>query len=152
MSVQLYYTDDCSIPVPTGFIDRTTNVLEWKTESGDSVALVIHREVRSPPVSEDDSPDTELERYVARETRQYPTKFAGLHMERDELASSESGFPMRRKAFRWKHEHDVLYHHQAFVLTADRIIVLTAAAKARHREAVDGLMDDVLSSFRARGE
>ncbi len=34
---------------------------------------------------------------------------------------------------------DVLYHNQAFVLAADRIIVLTAAAKARHREAVDFL-------------
>ncbi len=44
MSTQQYYTDDCTIPVPTGFRDRSTNVLEWKTEDGDSIALVIHRD------------------------------------------------------------------------------------------------------------
>lgn len=152
MSMQQYYTDDCTIPVPSGFMDRTTNVLEWKTEEGDSVALVIHRAPRPPRELAPESDVSELEGYVAAETKDYTAKFAGLHMERDDVTSSDAGFPMRRKAFRWRNEKEVLYHNQAFVLTADRFVVLTAAAKARHREAVDFMMDNALASFRARGD
>lgn len=152
MSSQQYYTDDCTIPVPSGFRDRSTNVLEWKTPEGDSIALVIHR-AELPLHDPAEGPTADLlEHYVREETKQYGTKFAGLHWERDDAAHGESGFPMRRKAFRWRNDFDVLYHNQVFILTADRIIVLTAASKAKHREAVDFLMDEALTSFRVRGD
>lgn len=152
MSAQQYYTDDCTIPVPAGFRDRSTNVLEWKTADGDSVALVIHRDELPLHEPEDRASGALLDQYVTRETRGYATKFPGLHMERDDVTTADSGFHMRRKAFRWRNEKDVLYHNQAFVLAGERIIVFTAAAKARHREAVDFLMDDALANFRMRGD
>lgn len=152
MSTQPYCTDDCTIVLPTGFRDRSTNVLEWKTEDGESIALVIHR-AELPMHDPEEGPTAALlDEYVARETREYGSKFAGMRMERDDTSHGDSGFPMRRKAFRWKGEHDVLYHNQAFVLTADRIIVFTAASKAKHRDAVDFLVDDALASFRVRGD
>jgi hypothetical protein len=152
MSLHSYLADDCSLPVPPGFRDRTTHVLEWKTPEGDSVVLVLHREmIPEDPLPGDPQP-FDLDRFVADQVKEYPSKFAGYREERDEVASADAGFRMRRKAFRWKSENDVLYHHQVFVLTGDRVIVLTAAAKAKHRAAVDEVLSTALADFRARGE
>lgn len=152
MNDHSYFADDCTISVPAGFHDRSTNVLEWKTEEGDSLVLAIHRELLPPAAPEKKAPEFDLERFVAAQTKDYPAKFAGLRVERDEVAGSDAGFHMRRKAFRWQNKTEVLYHHQAFVLAGDRVIVLTAACKARHREAIDLLMDSVLANFRVRGD
>jgi hypothetical protein len=152
MSVHHYHTDDCTIPVPAGFVDRTTNVLEWKIEENESLVLVIHRELLPPSDPPDASPAVTLERFVARETKDYASKFAGLRFERDEAMGDDSGFPMTRKVFRWKKGADVLYHHQVFVLAGARVVVFTGAAKARHRESVDFMMDNALTNFRVRGD
>jgi len=145
MSAGAYWMDDCTIQVPPGYRDRTSHTLEWKTPEGDAVALIIQRDLLPPGAPAD------LQRYVAGQTADYPARFAGFHLELDEASDSDAAFPMRRKAFRWCKDQDVLYHHQAFVLAGDRIIVLTAAAKAAHRESVDALIDDALRSFAARG-
>jgi hypothetical protein len=149
MSLHIYLMDDCTIHVPPGFRDRTSHQLEWKTREGDTIALVIQRE--PPSVGAAEAPAIDLPRYVAAQTRDYPARFAGFHLERDETRDHDSGFPMCRKAFRWRKDQDVLYHHQAFVLVGDTIVILTAAAKAAHREPVDTLLDDALQSFAARG-
>jgi len=148
VSLHTYCMDDCTIHVPSGFRDRTNHVLEWKTPEGDAVALVLQRDAPGEPPA--GAPSIDLPRYVADQTRDYPIRFAGFHLERDEASDHGSGFPMCRKAFRWRKEQDVLYHHQAFVQVGDGFVVITAAAKAAHRESVDALLDDVLESFAAR--
>jgi hypothetical protein len=154
VSAHLYYADDCTLTVPAGFRDRTTNLLEWKTPEGDSIALAIQREpLPARPPEEALPPAAVLQQYVDEQTRTYPTQFAGFRLERDEVAAGDGGgFEMRRKAFRWKNGEDVLYHHQAFVIIGERILVLTAAAKARHRNAVDHLVEEALNDLRVRGD
>lgn len=154
MSAHLYYADDCTLTVPAGFRDRTTNLLEWKTPEGDSIALAIQRDpLPAPPTEEALPPAAALEQYVADQTRSYPTQFAGFRLERDEVTAGDAGgFEMRRKAFRWKNGEDVLYHHQAFVIVGEKILVLTSAAKARHRAAVDHLVENALNDLRVRGD
>ena len=44
----------------------------------------------------------------------------------------------------------MLYQHQVFVLAGGAAIILTGAAKALHREKVDGLVDEALASLRVR--
>jgi hypothetical protein len=151
VSVRTYYMDDCTIPVPAGFLDRTANVLEWKTAEEDSLALLIQREPLAR-LGAEEAPAAALQHYVSTQTKDYPSRFAGFCLERDEVAASDAGFEMRRKAFRWTSQEDVLYHHQAFVLVGEKVIVLTAAAKARHRAAVDTLLDGALADFRVRGD
>jgi hypothetical protein len=148
MSDHTYYMDDCTLAVPAGFVDRTMNALEWPLEGGDRLGLVVQRE-RLPP---DPADPAALDRYVAAQVKAYPAQFAGFHLERDEAADSDSAYDLRRKTFRWRHEQGVLYHHQIFVRVGASVLVLTATAKARHREAVDRLVDEALAGLRARGE
>jgi hypothetical protein len=153
MSVHAFYMDDCTLSVPEGFRDRTTNVLEWKTPENDTVVLIVQREpLPRPDPARPFTPEAGLAQYVTAQTKDNASRFAGFRMERDEVAAGDWGFHIHRKAFRWRKDEDVLYHHQAFVLARDRFIVLTGAAKALHRASVDVLLDDVLASFRIRGD
>jgi hypothetical protein len=152
MSMRTYYMDDCTIPIPSGFQDGTVNTLEWSMEGGDRIALLVQRD-RLPRATPDDDTGTDaLDRYVDRQTRGYPARFTGFHLERDDAAISEGGLAMRRKVFRWRHEQGVLYHHQIFVAVGDTVVVLTGSAKARHREAVDGLIGEAIGGLRIREE
>jgi hypothetical protein len=151
MSTRTYFMDDCTIPVPSGFRDRTVNVLEWEMEDGDKIGLVIQREPL-PSFPPTEVPRPTLESFVEAQTKDYPVQFAGFCLERDEAAAPGAPFEIQRKAFRWKHEQHVLYHHQAFVLVEAGVVVLTGSGKARHREAIDRLLDAVLADFHARGD
>ncbi len=134
-----------------GFRDRTVNALEWTLEGGDRVGLVVQREQLPRPEGEAAPRPGALERFVAEQTRDYPTRFSGFHLDNEEVTAADSSFEMRRKAFRWRHEQEVLYHHQAFVLADFTVLVFTTSAKARHREAVDRLLHEVLAELRVRG-
>jgi hypothetical protein len=166
VSVRIYYMDDATLTVPAGYRDHTTHVLEWALEGGDKIALVIQRdrlpkagqEARSPgghshahAAGEDEAHAGAFARYVAGQTRGYPAQFAGFHLERDEVLDGAS-FEMRCKVFRWRHEQDVLYHNQVFLLLGPDVLVLTGSSKALHRDAVDRLVDEALAGLRARGE
>jgi hypothetical protein len=151
VTVHTYYMDDGAISVPTGFVDRTVNALEWPLEGGDKLALVVQRHPR-PRAAEGEPPAHVLEHYVTSETRIYPAQFTGYHVEKDEASGGGSAFEMRRLAFRWLNDQEVLYHHQVFALVGEVVLVLTCAAKARHREAVDRLLDVALADLRGRGD
>lgn len=150
MNLQGYIMDDCGIEVPDGFRDRSVHVLEWTTPTNERIALVIAREVLDrrepdqPPTTED------LEKFVAAETSGFAARFAGFRSERDDGGVTKGGFPFRRKAFRWKQDAEVLYHHHAFVLLGDRVLVATASAKAREHAKVDAVMDRMLDKLRLR--
>lgn len=149
MSERTYYMDDCVIAVPGGPRDRSVNVLEWDLEGGDKIALVIQREplpalVPGQPVT--------LQVYVGVQTRELPAQLAGFHLEREEATSADSPFEISRWAFRWQREQEVLYHHQAFVRIGDGVIVFSGSGKARHREAIDRLLDTVLADLRVRAD
>jgi hypothetical protein len=89
--------------------------------------------------------------YVNRATEDYPTQLAGYREERSEAsAPGERSLEMRRKAFRWNKDQDVLYHHQAFVLAGTKVLLLTCSGKARCRQAVDEVLDGALAHMRVR--
>jgi hypothetical protein len=149
-----YFMDDFTLELPEGFRDRSTHLLEWKTDDGDSVVLVAQRE-KLPGVDDSDEspPAVLLEQYVADQIKSYPSQFAGYRQESGEAAVSEGGsLAMRRIAFRWKKEQDVLYHHQAFVLSGKHVLVLTGAGRASHRDQVDRLLKEALDHLRVRGD
>lgn len=152
MKDKQFYTDEAIIPVPPGFTDRTTNVLEWKTPEGDPIAMVIHRQVLTPADPEGEVMVADFDAYVANETKDYATRFAGLRTEREDDATPDTAMPVRRRAFRYRHEEKVLYECQAFVLLGRRVIVLTAAAKAIHRESVDRLIDEAVEGLKVWDE
>lgn len=147
MSARTYCMDDASLTLPGGYTDRTSNVIEWSLEGGDKVVLVVQRDWL-PPAGGADA----FARYVAAQTRVYPSRFEGFYLERDEVAAGDAGFAMCRKVFRWRREQDVLYHHQVFVLLGAGVLVLTASAKALHRDAVDHLLEGALGGLQVRGE
>jgi hypothetical protein len=178
VSARTYYMDDASIVVPSGYRDRTAHVLEWVLDDGDKISLIVQREPLRPAAAPDpghgghahavspDAPDAPvspdapvaaddalaLDRYVAAQTKVYPTQFSGFHLERSEAATSASGLEMRRKVFRRRQDQDVLYHNQVFILLGADVLGLTASAKALHRQAVDRLADEALAGLRIRGE
>jgi hypothetical protein len=142
--------DDGTFTVPAGFRDRTVNALEWRTPDGEKLALIVQREPLVP--RPDEEPSATLERHVATQTKSYPAQFTGYHVERSEVSAPDSAFEVRRLAFRWLNEQDLLYHHQAFVRMGERVLVLTSAAKARYRDAVDSLIDGALNDLRMRAD
>lgn len=152
MKDKQFYTDEAIIPVPPGFTDRTTNVLEWTTPEGDSIALVIHRQVLTPTDPEGEVTIADFDAHVAQETKDYATRFAGLRSERDDDATPDTAMPVRRKAFRFRLDEKVVYQCQAFVLLGRRVVVFTAAAKAIHRESVDRLIDEAVEGLKVWDE
>jgi hypothetical protein len=146
--------DDFTMEVPEGFRDRAVHLLEWRLDDGDSVALLAQREDLPHLGPDDTTPPSDLfARYVAEATKDYPIQFAGFREESSEVsASGDRSLEMRRKAFRWKKDQDVLYHHQAFVLAGRKVLLLTCAGKARRREAVDEILDAALNGIRVRAD
>ncbi len=136
-----YHMDDCVISLPAGYKDRSVNVLEWKTPSGDSVALTVQRE----PLGE-----AQLEEYVVRETKEMPQTYRGFHVERDEAATLADAMAVWHKAFRWNKQTDVIYNHMAFVVAGPLVIIFVATAKARHREDADRVIDEAIQNLRIR--
>lgn len=147
-----FQMDECSIRLPDDYRDRTVNAVEWKTPEGDRIVLMIQRDP-APAGPADALPNEVLEAYVAAQTREYPKRFAGYRLERDEAASGDTrGLALVRRAFRSSKDHDTLYHHQAFILAGHVILVLTAAAQARHRERVDAVIDEALGDIHFRAD
>jgi hypothetical protein len=146
VSDRTYYMDDATITLPGGYVDHTTNALEWPIDGDQKVGLIIQRE-RLLGASAD-----ALNRYVAKQTKGYPAQFSGYKLEQADVASAEAGFEMRRLAFRWQKEQEVLYHNQVFVLVRGDVMVMTASAKARYREAVNHLVEHALEGLRVREE
>lgn len=146
-----YYTDEALIPVPPGFIDRSTNVLEWTTPDGERLALVIHRQLLEGAESEAERIGA-FDALVEQETKDYAVRFAGLRKEREDDETPDAAMPVRRRAFRFRHEDKVIYQCQAFVLLGRRVLVLTGAGGAKHREAVDRMVDDAVAGLKVWDE
>lgn len=142
MSAHDYHMNDCVLALPRGFADRSLNMLEWQLESGDTVALVVQRDMVGSSTDFDD--------FVEEETRGYSSQFLGYHLERDDAETPQAGLDLRRKTFRFTRDGDVIYSHQIFILDRPRLLVLTASARARHRRDVDQIVDDALVGLRFR--
>jgi hypothetical protein len=150
MNLESYFMDDIAITIPDGFRDRTVQLLEWAMPNAEVVSLSITRDVL-PRREADVAPSAEvLERFVAAETRGLATQFAGFRSERDERSLTTAGFPVHRRAFRWKKGADVLYHHHAYALLGERAVTLIGSAKAHLRPKVDFLLERALENLRRR--
>lgn len=141
---ELYRMDDWVVPIPTGFTDRSINVLEWRLEdSTDKLALVVQREY--VPTG------TKLDKYVKKETKNYPSKFLGYRLERDDAhEGAVPGSQVCHNAFRYKKDNDVIYTHQAFVLLGVQIVLLTGTAKATFKSTVDEVVDEAVNGLKLR--
>lgn len=141
---ELYRMDDCVVPVPAGFTDRSVHVLEWRLEgSTDKLALVVQREI--VPVG------TSLEGYVAKEVKAYPGKFLGYKLDRDDAHDGNwPGSQVIHKGFRYRQDAEVLYTHQAFTLAGKQLIVLTGTAKAAFKSTVDEIVDEAVNGLKPR--
>jgi hypothetical protein len=151
---RVYYMDDFTIDVPEGFRDRAVHLLEWRTDKGDPIALVAQRD-DLPSLGPDDAtpPSVLFARYVSQATKDYPIQLAGYREEHSEVSvPSEGSLEMRRVAFRWKKDQDVLYDHQAFVLAGRKVLLLTCTGKARDRDAVDLILNGALERVRVRAD
>lgn len=141
---RLYHFDEGVISIPRGFKDRSTHTLEWTLDSASRVVLVIQRERLGWGSFED---------FVLRETRDYGSEFLGFRAEEAEHPDPFQGaLPLRRIAFRYKGEHEVLYHHQVFVFSAPLVLVFTVKSKAEHRDRADGFLKEALADLRFREE
>lgn len=152
MSHKSYYTDEAIIPVPPGFVDRSTHVLEWTVADGERIGLLIHRQLLEPATLEGEARVQAFDALVVRETKDYPKRFGGLRWEREDDDTPDVAMPVRRRAFRFRHDESVLYQCQAFVLLGRRVVVMTAAAKAVHRDEVDRLIDEAITGLKVWDE
>ncbi len=141
---RVFHFDEGVISIPRGFVDRSSQTLEWTVDNSSSLSLHNQRQ-RLAWGSFDD--------LVTRETNEYSAKFLGFKAEETEYPDPFDGaLPLRRMVFRWKGEREVLYNHQAFVYSVPLVLVFTVTAKAQHRERADKLMKDALSGLRFREE
>lgn len=139
---RLYHFDEGVVSLPRGFLDRSTQTLEWGVDGAAPVVLVIQRERLGWGTFED---------FVRMETRDYPSEFLGYRAEEVDADDPFGGaLPLRRFAFRYKGDHDVLYHHQVFVFRAPLVLVFTVKATAEHRARADALLREALAELRFR--
>jgi hypothetical protein len=141
---RVYHFDEGVLSVPRGFRDRSEQKLEWVIDNSSSMVLVIQRERLGWGTFED---------FVRNETRDYASAFLGFKADEASLPDPFDGnLPLRRFLFRYKGDHDVLYHHQVFVFSAPLVLVFTTKSKAVHREKADVLMKQALEGLRFREE
>jgi len=139
---RLYHFDEGVLSLPRGFKDRSTHTLEWAIDSANTLVLVLQRERLGWGTFDD---------FVNRETHEYASDFLGFRAEPTEFPDPFDGkLPLRRIVFRYKGDHEVLYHHQAFVFSAPLVLVFTVKAKAEHRGRADQLMKEALADLRFR--
>lgn len=138
-----YLTADAAFALPPGFADRSVNIFEWAIgTSGDRLGLVLQR---------DRVKTKDLEAYVAKETKPYATRFDGYKLDGEEMVESSIAEAFHKR-FRFKKDGDIVFMHQVFVLTGDRILLFTATAKAAHRETVEALVAELMGSLDLREE
>ena len=137
-----FHMDDAVLCLPTGFSDRSVNVLDWPLSEVDKLALVVQRErlAAEPP----------LQDYVEAELKDYPRRFAAFRRERLDEPELYWDAEIRHHAFRWKKDEDVLYNRQAFVRIGAVVLVMTATAKAAYRDEVDEVVKRALEGFKIR--
>lgn len=139
---RLYHFDEGVLSLPRGFRDRSTHTLEWTIDNSSVVVLVIQRERLGWGTFDD---------FVHKETHEYASEFLGFRTDATPYPDPFDGkLPLRRIAFRYKGDHEVLYHHQAFVFSAPLVLVFTVKSKAEHRGRADQLMKEALADLRFR--
>lgn len=139
---RIYHMDECVIPVPDGYRDRTTHVLEWPLDAGHNLILTVSRDTLPPGAG--------FEEYVQRETKGLSGRYRGFKLDRDESGTLAGGLAIARKTFRWSQEAKVVYNHLAFANAGALIVLFVATARAADREVADRLVDDALAELRFR--
>lgn len=141
---RLYHMDEGVLSIPRGFRDRSVHTLEWGIDSASSLVLVVQRERLGMGTFDD---------FVNAETREYASDFLGYRAEEIHRPDPFDGaLPVRRIAFRYKGELEVLYHHQVFLFRAPVVLVFTVKSKAEHRDRADALLEKALADLGFREE
>jgi hypothetical protein len=141
MLAYTYHTDDLVLRVPAGFRDHTIQTLEWQVDGG-RVALAVQRERLGAAET--------LDGVYEKATRGYPKQLFAYRLDGEDMVILH-GIAARTARFRWKHQGNVLYHHQAFLVAGGTAFVLTASGPVGAAARIDELIRDTLAGLRLRG-
>jgi hypothetical protein len=140
MNTVPYVMDEVEVAVPAGFVDSTVNTLEWQTEDGSRVSLVVHR---------DQNPERpSVDKLFAIAMAEYGKRLPMLHVEDPPEVSLQ--LPHRVAALRWKKDQDVIYQVQLFVQLEDRNLVMTFSARSNYRPQIDTWVGEFCQSLQVR--
>jgi hypothetical protein len=140
MITTTYCMDDMEVAVPDGYVDKTVHALEWPTEDGGRVSLVVQRDQSQARGKIDDLFAKLMDEYSKR-----------LPMfQADEPPAVELQVPFRIAALRWKKEQQLIYQVQLFVELEDRNLVATFSAAPTYREHIDEWVGEFCRSLRIR--
>ncbi|MDI3285333.1 DcrB-related protein [Polyangium sp. 15x6] len=140
MNTTTYYMDDVEVAVPAGYVDRTVHTLEWHTEDGGRVALVVQRDP--------DPSRPSVDQLFAIAMAEYGKRLPMLHVE--EPPTVDLAVPHRLAAIRWKKDQDVVYQVQLFVQLQDRNLIATFSARPSYREQIDAWVGEFCRSLMVR--
>lgn len=140
MNTVIYGMDDVEVAVPAGYVDRTVHTLEWQTEDGGRVALVVQRDLTPSRPS--------VDQLFAIAMAEYGKRLPMLHVE--EPPTVEMSVPHRMAAIRWKKDQDVVYQVQLFVQLEDRNLVVTFMARPSYREQINEWVGEFCRSLMVR--
>lgn len=141
MELVTYYMDDVEVAVPPGYVDTSVHTLEWQTEDGSRVSLVVQRDL--------DPKREPIETVFETALTEYGKRLPMLH--REDAPEVELPVPHRVMAMRWKQGAEVIYQVQLFVQLEDRHVVATFSARPRHREYIDRWLVEFCRSLQVRG-
>jgi hypothetical protein len=140
MSMTTYHMDDLELAVPPGYLDNSVHTLEWQTEDGSRVSLVVQR---------DPSPDRDpVDQLFEQAMSEYGARLPMLHLE--DPPEIQLPVPHRVAAMRWKQGQEVIYQVQLFVQLADRNVIATFTARPRYRAYIDEWVGELCRSLMVR--
>ncbi|MDI1435461.1 MULTISPECIES: DcrB-related protein [Polyangium] len=140
MNTTTYYMDDVEVAVPAGYIDRTIHTLEWQTEDGSRVGLVVQRDL---------SPDRPtVDKLFEIAMSEYQKRLPMLHVDEPPVLE----LPVRHHvaAIRWKKDQEVIFQVQLFIELADRTLVATFSGRPSFREHIEAFAGEFCRSLMVR--
>jgi len=134
-----YWTDELSVELPDGLVDRSTQLLEWSVD-GDSVTVAIQRDSsegrRSP------------QQMLAAASGELEKRFP--HFAPEAAPAFELAMDHATSSFRWRREGRAVFQAQLYIEIGDRLLIVTASGLAKSRTAVEEVIKAFADSLELR--
>lgn len=140
--MSVYYTNDAAFELPdTECTDVTLTHLETRTESGESLTLLVERN----PYPEGFTLRQVVDNHVG-EAMKHLRRYSVLFQQEREIA----GLPAIEVGVRWRNDDGDVYTRHAHIEVSGTWLMIAGEAMLPERAACDALMEEVLSTFRLR--
>ncbi len=139
MNTHWYQTDEVAFEVPDGFVDDSSNLMEWPAEGG-GIALLLRRR----PIAEGSSFAAMTKSYSA-ELRARLTGFR----EEGPIPFEVPG-PHHALCFRFREDARVIYQVHLMLDRGDKALFFIWGGPAQHRALVDALAKQSAESLMIR--